>query len=298
MDPGRGPPALTRATLCPVPRPPRHRRPLPALGVPLLLLIVVSSIACVSARVAPRSSARTTRVAPPADRGPTPTILSADFSRVDDPELGGLDGILLVFSVEVDAAALDPRAFVVSRANAGPVRPRRALLSPASEDDENRSVMLVGEFGDTSEDHQPTHVAVTGPLFAEDGTRLTGLGATVVPFGGPPRIVAAAILAAGPGRCEGATRLLRTYWSDELRGVEPEDRERIRMQAEDGTSTHPSSFDDHEADHAEAGQDNVLDLCLAQTTWIDRIWVEAGVFRDVSGHGSAAVELQIDDPKS
>jgi len=204
---------------------------------------------------------------------------------------------LLVFSVEVDAAALDPRAFVVSLANAGPVRPRRALLSPASEDDENRSVMLVGEFGDTIADRQPTHIAVTGPLFAEDGTRLTGLGATVVPFGVPPRIVAATMLSAGPGRCEGSAQLLRTYWSDELRGVEPEDRERIRMEAEDGTSAPPSSFDDHEADHSETGQDNVLDLCMAQTTWIDRIWVEAETFRDVSGHGSAAVELQIDHPK-
>ena len=48
-----------------------------------------------------------------------PAIVSAHLGRVDDPELGGLDGVLVVFDVEVDAASLDRRAFVVSRAKAG-----------------------------------------------------------------------------------------------------------------------------------------------------------------------------------
>ncbi len=224
----------------------------------------------------------------------SPVILSAHFARVDDPRLDGLDGLLVVFNVEVDAASLDRRAFVVSRATTGPVRPRRAILAPASEDDENRTVLLVGEFGDAADGKAPTHVAVSGPLFAEDGGSLLGLGATIGPFTDPLRIVSAVMLPSAPGRCEGAAQSLRTYWDDELRGVQPEDLQRIRVAGAQGDAEHPLRLDDHVTDHDEAGQDNVLDLCIGQADPIVRVWVEAGAFRDAAGHPSAAIELRMD----
>ena len=212
---------------------------------------------------------------------------------MDDPQLGGLDGLLLVFNMELDAAAMHPRAFVVSRADAGPVWPKQAIFAPANEDDENRSIMLVGEFGDSTAEHQPTHVAVSGSLFGEDGTRLSGLGTSVSPFSGPLQVVAVEVLPVGPERCEGAASLVRTYWSDELRGVEPEDLVRVRIQGRQGESVYPLRFDDHATEHDEAGQDNVLDLCLAEAGAVRRIWVEAGAFHDVAGHASAAIRLEI-----
>ncbi len=225
----------------------------------------------------------------------SPAILSAHLARVDDPELGGADGLLLVFNIEIDAAALGRGAFVVSRATQGPVRPERAIFAPANENDENRTVLLIGDFGGAAADQGPTHVAVSGPLFAENGAPLQGLGSTVTPFDDPPRVVAAVVLASAPGRCEGAARSLRTYWSDELRGVEPSDTERVRIRVGTDEAAHPLRFDDHTTLHQEAGQDNVLDLCLDDAGAVRRVWVEAGVFRDPAGHASAAVELRLDD---
>ncbi len=225
---------------------------------------------------------------------PRPVILSAQLARIDDPELGGKDGLLLVFDVEIDAAALSPLAFIVTREGSSPARPEQAILAPASEDDENRTVLLVGELGDA--EHPPIHVAVLGPLFAEDGRPLLGLGAAVLAFATAPRVVATEVLAAAPGRCEGAAQVLRTYWSTELRGVEPEDLERVRVQAGEAAPAAPLGFDDHATEHAEAGQDNVLDLCIGDTAPPRQLWIEAGALLDPPGHASAAVELRLGEP--
>lgn len=262
--------------------------------------VVASTLGCGWFSPAPAASPGLARRQPPPSDSAVPTtrpaILSAHCSRVDDPELDGLDGILVVFNVEVDAAALDPRVFVVSRAKAGPVRPERALLAPANEDDENRSVLLIGDFGDASDEGQPTHVAVGGPLFSEDGNRLTGLGGAIEPFAAPPRVLAAMMLPSGTEGCDGHPHRLRTYWSDELRGVQPEDRERVRLETEEGNIHHPVAFDDHSFDHAESGQDNVLDLCIEVTDPILKILMEPGVFQDPAGHDNLPIELRMDDP--
>ncbi|MCA9711924.1 MAG: hypothetical protein KDK70_39170, partial [Myxococcales bacterium] len=94
---------------------------------------------------------------------------------------------------------------------------------------------------------------------------------------------------------EGSAQLLRTYWSDELRGVEPDDLARVRVRVGDGEPSSPQRFDDHDAAHGEAGQDNVLDLCLAEAAPARTIWVEAGAFVDAAGHASAAIERAVDD---
>jgi hypothetical protein len=218
---------------------------------------------------------------------PAPAILSAHLTRIDDPELGGRDGLVVVFDAEVDASALQARAFVVMQADREPAAPEQATLAPASEDDENRTVLLVGELAAAGA--EPTHVAVVGPLWAEDGRTMKGLGAPVEPFAAGPRVVMVEVLSAGPGRCEGAAQVLRTYWSDELRGVESEDLLRMRVAKTDGDPTRPVRFDDHADAHAEAGQDNVLDLCMNDAA-AQRVSIQAGVFRGPAGHASAAVD--------
>lgn len=266
--------------------------------------LLLTSLATACGPVATPPSQAPTSEPPPAALAAAPahaepTILSAHLAHVDDPELGGKDGVLVVFDTEVDAASLDARAFVVIRDDAGPTAPERALLAPASEDDENRTVLLVGELHDVSASttNEPTHVAVVGPLWAEDGRSLAGLGAPVAPYAAGPRALAAEVLTAGPGRCEGAAQLVRTYWSAELRGVEPGDLPRVRIFAREPAALTPSRFDDHAADHGEAGQDNVLDLCLDDPAPPRRVTIEAGVFHDPAGHPSVVVELVPTEPK-
>jgi hypothetical protein len=261
-------------------------------------LVGLGLVACHPPR-ATASSEPPAEVAPPAAAqvaAPAPSILSAHLARLDDPELGGKDGLVVVFDVEIDALALQPRAFVVTGQTKGPTWPEQAILAPASEDDENRTVLLVGELGDATPAGQPTHVAVAGSLFAEDGRRLQGLGAPVVSFAAPLLVVAAEVLGAAPGRCEGVAQVLRTYWNDELRDVAPDDLSRVRIQAGQAAPVAPLRFDDHTAEHAEAGQDNVLDLCVDDPAPLGRVWIEAGAFRDPSGHASAAVELRVGEP--
>lgn len=204
--------------------------------------------------------------------------------------------MLLVLDVELDAAALQPRAFVVSRATAGPTYPERAILAPASEDDENRSVLLVGELGEAGPGREPTHVAIVGPLWSEDGRSLEGLAATIEPFANAPRVVAFQVLPPAPGRCEGVAQALRTYWTDELRGVEPDDRSRVRVRLANGGEVSPVRFDDHQTDHDEAGQDNVLDLCVDDPAPLVGLRVDPGAFRDAAGHGSAAITAELSEP--
>ncbi|MCX4247272.1 hypothetical protein [Paraliomyxa miuraensis] len=233
----------------------------------------------------------------PAPREPAaapPSILSAHLARVDDPELGGKDGILLVLDAELDAASLRPRAFVISRTSAGPVWPEQAILAPASEDDENRTVLLIGEFGEPGQ--EPSHVAIAGSLWSEDGRLLQGLGAPVTPSAAPPYVVALQVLPPAPQRCEGVAQTLRTYWTDELRGVEADDLSRIRVRLHGGALVSPVRFDDHETEHGEAGQDNVLDLCVDDPAPIDALSVQGGAFHDVAGHRSASLELRPSDP--
>lgn len=224
---------------------------------------------------------------------PLPAILSAHVARLDDLELGGKDGVVVVFDAEVDAAALQARSFVVTYLDAGPVTAERAILAPASEDDENRTVLLVGELAAMGA--EPSHVVVVEPLWAEDGRSLEGLSAPVVPFAAGPRTVAAEVLATGPGRCEGAARVVRTYWSDELRGVEAEDLARVRISIGEGeaAAVKPVRFDDHAALHGEAGEDNVLDLCLEDAALPRRVWIDAGAFRGPAGHESVAADVMV-----
>lgn len=262
-----------------------------------LLVTSLASSGCAPLYYDPAPRRAPTQVPAPFEGGVPPSIASAHVTQVDDPQLDGLDGVLLVFDREVDAASLHPRAFVVSRAERRPTWPREARLAPASEDDENRSVLLVGDFGDATDQGQPTHVAVTGLLFAESGAELRGLGATIEPFAVAPRVVAAQLQVAEKGRCEGAVSVVRTYWNDSLRGVEPADREGIEVHAAKGPAVRVTGFDDHSAEFGEAGQDNVLDLCLDQAAPSLQISLAAGLFRDASGHDSAAVELQVGEPQ-
>lgn len=227
---------------------------------------------------------------------PAPSILSAHHALSGVPTLGGEEGIMIVFSVDVDPASLQPQMFWVSLESGERVRAREAFLSPANENDENRTVMVVGAFG-APQEKRPVSIAIYGNLFAEDGRPLRGLAADVAAFADSGRVAAAERVTPTAGRCEGASAAVRSYWSDALRDVTAEDLARVRVRLADGRVVSPSSFDDHVAGD-EAGEDNVLDLCLTELPRPVHLQVEAGAFRDPVGHPSAAVDVEIDDARA
>lgn len=209
-----------------------------------------------------------------------PAILSA--------HLGAAGELLVVFSHEVDPASLDAHGFLVAFDEGGRVFPTEAVLSPSNEADENRTVLLSGEFVD-EQGKPPTDVVVVGPLYAENGDKLQGLGAPIVPAATAGAVVLAQRLQKPEGACSGAAQAVRTYWSVGLRAVERDDLARIDITLDDATTVHPTAFDDHRLDD-QSREDNVLDLCITQPSPAQRITIAAALFTDSGGNKSASVE--------
>jgi hypothetical protein len=212
-----------------------------------------------------------------------PAILSA--------HLGAAGEIVVVFSHEVDAASLYATGFLVAFAEGTRVFARDAVLSPSNESDENRTVLLTGEFTD-AEGHPPTDLIVVGSLYAENGGKLQGLAAAVTPFTTAGGVVLAQRLQPPQGVCSGAAQAVRTYWTDGLREVDNDDLARIDVMLDDATTVHPIAFDDHRLDD-QSREDNVLDLCISQDSPAQRVTIAAAVFTDPGGQKSAPVEEAI-----
>lgn len=224
-----------------------------------------------------------------------PTGAALDGPRMAETLESGQDRVVLVFARELDPLAIDPRWFAILRGDGRRVRPIRALLAPANEADENRTLVLLGNFGEPGS--APVAVHVIGPLYAETGEPLTGLDAAISGPEQGDRVVFDERRRPGPARCETSGQVVRLYWSDLIAGVELEDLAKFELALADGQVVAPVGFDDHEAlvgapDGAVFGvrDDNVLDLCVAETAAVVRVRAPAGLFRDERGHPSAAID--------
>jgi hypothetical protein len=234
-------------------------------------------------------------VVPRPDQGVAPeaAILAARFSRDNSRTPADADAIVLVFDRDVDAVSLVPYAFLIVQADGTRVLAVEAVLAPASESDENRTVTLYGDFGDPKE-NPATDVIVVATLYAEDGTPLLGAAAKVEPWDIGTRAVMAESIPPGPLRCPQARQVLRTYWSDEIRGIEPADLEHVQIGLGQGPARAPIGFDDHAGD-GDTNDDNVLDLCVDVDSPIVELRIAAGTFVDATGQPSAAVALPVRD---
>lgn len=222
-----------------------------------------------------------------------PELLSAHVMARQARNYGGSDALALVFSTEVDAASLDAGQFMLLLSDGGIMRASEAMLAPASEADENRTVVLLGDFEDS--DVTVDDVVVVDSAYAEDGRKLLGLSAPVRPFERPDEVVLAVAPVTIDDGCSGAARVVRTYWTDVLRGVELEDLGVVEVELSDGRVVHPTAFADHDARY-ESREDNVLDLCVAQDLAPRWVRIPAGVFDDGAGHSTAAVEQEVTMP--
>ena len=290
------------------------RSSLPLASIVVIGALAGSALGCLGP-IEYQSRARYPKEATEAGAAPASILRSAHFSRfgeappddeaLDSPRLVErleplYDRLVLVFGQELDPLSIDPRGFAILRADGRRVRPVRAVLAPASEGDENRSLVLLGNF--SAGESPPVAVHVIGSLHAESGESLTGLDASITGPEAADVVVMGEQLAAEEARCPGAAAVVRLYWTDLIVGIEAADLEVIGLGLADGRTLQPSAFDDHEPTDeggppgmAPPDPDNVLDLCVAEAAQVVEVRLPAGLFEDEAGHPSAAVRVELTD---
>lgn len=83
------------------------------------------------------------------------------------PGAVGMDGMPVNFKYPIDAASLSETDFEVLDSLGNTHTPMCAVLAPANEIGENRTVLLIGEFGN-ADSNRPKEVRVIGDLFTLD----------------------------------------------------------------------------------------------------------------------------------
>ncbi len=205
-----------------------------------------------------------TMPAAPAANGQTARPLSAFFGL--DNRLPGInricqgaagqDGMPVVLSHTVDPATLQPGDFRIVTQSGAERRPVCSNLAPANDVGELRTVLLIGEFGDASDD-PPVRVLVVDDLFSDGATgapvNFRGTQTHVTPLDAGPSLVLAEVVPEdgwsraasdrGSGCPEGVLQVVRATWSGGVRrptGAEPGDAERalyrVTVQRPDGST--------------------------------------------------------------
>ncbi|MCP5432998.1 MAG: hypothetical protein H6923_06980 [Alphaproteobacteria bacterium] len=144
-------------------------------------------------------------------RAEDPAILSAYFGldeasvplvhpfRLTCADGDRIDGLPLVLSHEVDQATIEPQDFLVHTQSGKTLQPNCATTNPAGEEDEDRTVLLLGELGDWPSD-PPVSVEIVGEVLSEpesDGTvrSFKGLVSPAIPpYTDGPMLVMAEIV--------------------------------------------------------------------------------------------------------
>jgi len=219
-----------------------------------------------------------------------PTILTAFFGLDNEmPRLApnicrgskDKDGIPVIFSHPIDVDTLDPEDFEFTSKAGMKSTPICALLSPAIDDGENRTALLIGEFG-TAPDDEPFEVKVIGELksLTSTGTvNFNGASQEVIPLINGPEIITAELLperlwildrrgdlSVGSGcPSEGTKQIVRVRWTGGItkpNDEEVDDMEReqylVSIKAENGSLEEVIPFALGNLDD----NDNNHDLCL------------------------------------
>jgi len=163
------------------------------------------------------------------------TLVSAFFGL--DNALAGLlcnqpgsllDGMPVNFQFPLDESSLSETDFEVLDGLGNVHTPICALLAPANENGENRTVLLLGEFG-TAVSNPPVEVRVVGELFTtetfsgesacSDIMNLNGMTTTnVIPLADGPSLFFAQIREGDLNECDSGTQTIQVAWNG---GVTP-----------------------------------------------------------------------------
>jgi hypothetical protein len=140
---------------------------------------------------------------------------------------GGMDGMPVIFSHEVDIRTLEPGDFRITTASGKQGKVVCLTLAPADDPGELRTALVIGEFGSAKD--QPVLVEMVGNVLSKDGTvNFRGASTRVTPLENGPSLVwaervrqnewelgrpATRLPWGGGNRCStGTTQVVRVTW--------------------------------------------------------------------------------------
>jgi hypothetical protein len=134
-----------------------------------------------------------------------------------------LDGMPVNFKFPLDASSLSETDFEVVDGLGNIHAPICAFLAPANENGENRTVLLLGEFG-TAVTNPPVEVRVVGDLFTTDTfsgesacseiTNLNGITTTnIIPLDDGPSLFFAQRIDGNLNECNLGTQTIQVAWN-------------------------------------------------------------------------------------
>ena len=150
-----------------------------------------------------------------------PSLLCNQFGSL-------LDGMPVNFKFPLDASSLSETDFEVVDSLGNIHIPMCAVLAPANENGENRTILLLGEFG-TAVTNPPVEVRVVGDLFTIDTLagesacsaikNLNGITTTnVIPLADGPSLFFAQRIDGNLNECNSGTQTIQVAWNG---GVTP-----------------------------------------------------------------------------
>jgi hypothetical protein len=220
---------------------------------------------------------------------------------------GGEDGMPVVLSHTIEPDSLQAEDFLVVRQSGDANTPMCVTLRPAGDMDENRTVLLIGEFGNADDD-PPVEVLIVDDVFSDATDRpqvnFRGTQVSVIPLDAGPEIILAAAVSKDiwslPGRgtsCPTVTKqVVRVTWTG---GVRLPNREelgeaqrtlyKVSLTAADGSRSEVSP-----AALADLGDaDNNHLLCLDTTTPATSVTFPAGHLVDPNGDLNADSKVMV-----
>ena len=166
----------------------------------------------------------------------------------------GQDGMPIVLSHTVDAETVQADDFRIVTQSGSEHTPLCSTLRPASDPGELRTVLLIGEFGDATDD-PPAKVLVVDDLFSDGATgdpvNFRGTETNVTPLDAGPSLVLAEVVpedrwsteSRGSACPEGTHQVVRATWAGGVRrpdGADAGDAERalyrVTVKRPDGSS--------------------------------------------------------------
>jgi hypothetical protein len=211
------------------------------------------------------------------------------------PPAGGMDGMPVTFSVQINSASVSAFSFAVETSAGEFITPLCATLRPAIEPLELRTVLLIGSF--SAEDSLPIGVEIVEQLEDTQGNSLVGLRSEkVTALAAGPSLVFAERFAPGTSGLEGecleetAQAVLLT-WEGGVTGPQGADlaeaqRTAMSVLLENGDRVLPLSLGDDDPD-------NHVIACLAEFSPAVSVSVVAGFFHDPGDDANPATTINV-----